>query len=394
MQTNTGSLPSLPFDRPNPLEPAEDLTRLRATAPVSRVRATTGEPAWLVTRYHDAWTVLTDRRFGLALPGMEAGGDGANDSLFQDPPGHTRLRGLVSAVFTPRRVAELRSRTAEIATELIDQVMARRPPIDLMEALAFPLPITVIGELLGVPVTEREHFRTSSDALLSIPQSSQADPGAGWENLHAQVTDLIARKRRDPGDDLLSALIAVRDTDADRLSEPELVMMAITLIMAGYVTTSVPIAVGTILLAGTGQLAHLADDPALVRTAVEEVLRFQAAVGEVARVAKEELELGGVQIRAGDKVLVSLTSANRDERRFTDPDRFDITRAHNPHLTFGHGVHHCLGAALARLELQAVFAALASRLPGIRLAIAAEELAWRRAELFGDEWPQAVPVSW
>lgn len=336
----------------------------------------------------------TDRRFRLAMPGLESGGQGSNDSLFQDPPGHTRLRRLVSAAFTPRRVAALRPRTAEIAAALIDQMMARQPPVDLMEALGLPLPITVIGALLGVPAADREHFRTWSNALMSLPLTAGADPGTGWENLSLQVSDLIAHKRAHPGDDLLSALIAVRDDETGHLSEKELVMMAVTLIPAGYLTTSIGTGAGAILLGAADQFGRLASDPAMVPSAVEEILRYQAAAGDVARVATEDLELAGVEISTGDKLLVSLTSANRDDRRFTDPDRFDIARPDNGHLTFGHGIHHCIGAALARLELQVVFAALAARLPKLHLAVPANELSWQRSELFGDEWPQAVPVSW
>ncbi|MCA1670721.1 MAG: cytochrome P450 [Actinobacteria bacterium] len=396
MTTATSSVPSLPFARPSPLEPPGELARLRAEAPVSRVHSTTGEPAWLVTRYDDARAVLSDRRFALALPGVTDAEQATNDSLFQEPPGHTRLRRLVTAAFTPRRVAGLRSRTTEIATGLVADMATRERPVELMEAFAFPLPITVIGELLGIPATERESFRAWSNALMSLPAPGGAtdDPGTGWESLSHQVRSLIARKRDHPGDDLLSALITVRDTDAERLSEAELVMMAITLIMAGYLTTSVATGLGTILLTGHDQLPRLATDPALVPTAVEEVLRFQTAGGDMARVATEALELAGVQIPAGDKVVISLTSANRDERRFADPDRFDITRTDNPHLTFGHGIHHCLGAALARMELQVVFTTLAAQLPDLRLAVRPEELAWQRSELFGDEWPQAIPVTW
>ena len=390
----TSSAPSLPFPRPNPLQPAGELGRLRAAAPVSRVIATSGEPAWLVTRYDEARAVLADRRFGLALPGLETGGDEPNDSLFQDPPGHTRLRRLVSAAFTPRRVAELRPRIAEVAAGLVEEMMTPRPPVDLMEAVGFPLPITVIGELLGVPTAERENFRAWSNALLSLPSSGGTDPGTGWAQLSAQVSDLIGRKRADPGDDLLSGLIAVRDTDADHLSEAELVMMAITLIPAGYVTTSIGAGVGTILLTAHNQLRRLTQDPGLVPGAVEEVLRYQAVAGDVARVATENVQLAGLEISAGDKVLVSLTAANRDGRRFTDPDCFDIARPDNAHLTFGHGIHHCLGAALARLELQVLVATLAARLPNLHLAVAAEELVWQRSELFGDEWLQTIPVSW
>lgn len=197
--TTTDSLPSLPFARSNPLEPADELARLRADAPVSRVRSTTGEPAWLVTRYDDARTVLGDRRLAVALPGVASGDQGVNDSLFQDPPGHTRLRRLVSAAFTAHRVATLRSRTAGAAAELVGDMAVREPPIDLMEAFAFPLPITVIGELLGIPATGREDFRSWSNALMSLPgPGGRTDQGAGWQNITDQVTDAIATSATAP----------------------------------------------------------------------------------------------------------------------------------------------------------------------------------------------------
>ncbi|MGH3492306.1 MAG: cytochrome P450 [Sciscionella sp.] len=395
MTTATDVVPSLPFARPHPMVPPSELARLRAEAPVSRVHTSAGEPAWLVTRYEDARAVLGDRRFALALPGALGGGQASNDSLFQDPPGHSRLRRLVSAAFTRRRAAGLRTRADEIAEGLVADMAAGERPVDLMRAVAFPLPITVIGELLGVPTGERDSFKGWSNALMSLPAGNGGtDPGTAWEGLSRQVGALIADKREQQGEDLLSALITVRDTEDDRLSEAELVMMAITLIMAGYVTTSVATGLGAILLTGHDQLARLAAEPALVPTAVEEVLRFQAAGGDVARVATDDLECSGVSIAAGEKVVVSLTSANRDESRFADPDRFDIARTDNPHLTFGHGIHHCLGAALARMELQAVFTGLAARLPDLRLAIRVEDLTWQRSELFGDEWPAAIPVTW
>lgn len=390
----SSQVPSLPFPRSDPMEPASQLVRLRAEDPVSRVRTATGDLGWLVTRYDDTRFVLTDRRFSLAFSGLDAGDDAHNDSLFQDPPGHTRLRQLVSRAFTPRRVAELRPRAEEIAAGLIEELAARHAPADLMEAFAYPLSITVIGELLGVPVAERERFRAWSDALMSLSGEGGQHIGAAWGSLHQQVTDLVLRKRADPGNDLLSALIDVRDQDDGRLSEEELVMMAITLIPAGYLTTATGIGLGTVLLARHSQFALLAADPLLVSPAVEEVLRYQTAAGDVARVASEDLEIGGQPIRAGEKVLISLTSANRDERRFPEPDRFDITRAENPHLTFGHGIHHCLGAALARLELQVAFTAVANRLPTLHLAVSREELSWRHSDLFGDDWLSCVPVAW
>lgn len=388
-------LPAMPFARPHPLEPPEELARLRATAPVVRVRAATGKAAWLVTRYDEARAVLADRRFGLALPGLDSAETGETGSLFQNPPGHTRLRRLVSTAFTPRRVEALRARTLEIAEGLLDVMLDRQRPVDLMEAFAFPLPITVIGELLGVPAADREHFRTWSDALLSLADSGGgSDPGAAWADLSGQVSDLIARKRERPGDDLLSALIAVRDDDADRLSDAELVMMAITLIPAGYVTTATTLASALILLTQHQVFERLAAEPALIPRAVDEVLRYQAAAGDVARVAVEDVQLADVTIRAGDKALISLTSANRDERLFTEPDRFDITRNDNAHLSFGHGIHHCLGAALARLELQVALTVLASRLPTLNPAMPLDELTWQRSDLFGDEYLTTLPVSW
>lgn len=380
---------TLPFTRPDPLTPPTELAGLRAETPICRVLATTGEPAWLVTRYADAKLVLSDRRCTLAMPGVEGGGP-ANDSIFQDPPGHTRLRRLVTAAFTPRRVAELRTRAAEAATARVAELASTEPPVDLMAALAFPVPITVIGELLGVPEDEREGFREWSDALMSIDKA--ADPVTGWQNLARQAGELIATKRANPADDLLSELITVRDNDNSSLSEPELVMMAITLIMAGYVTTSMATGIGAILLAG--HLPELAADPTLVPTAVEEVLRYQAAGGDVARVAAADLELAGQKIKSGDKLIVSVVSANRDETRFINPNQFDITRTDNQHLTFGHGIHHCLGAVLARMQLQEIFTALARQLPNLSLTTDPAALKWQRSELFGDEWPAEVPVAW
>lgn len=380
---------TLPFTRPDPLTPPVELAELRQEAPVCRVRATTGEPAWLVTRYADAKLVLGDRRFTLAMPGVEGGGP-TNDSIFQDPPGHTRLRRLVTAAFTPRRVAELRTRATEAATARVAELTSTEPPVDLMAALAFPVPITVIGELLGVPEGGREGFREWSDALMSV--DSATDPVTGWQNLAQQASGLIAAKRANPADDLLSELITVRDNDNSSLSEPELVMMAVTLIMAGYVTTSMATGIGAILLAG--HLPNLTADPTLVPTAVEEVLRYQAAAGDIARTAMEDLELAGQKIKAGDKLIVSIISANRDENRFTNSDHFDITRTDNQHLTFGHGIHHCLGAALARMQLQAIFTTLAQQIPNLRLATEPAALKWQRSELFGDEWPAEVPVTW
>lgn len=384
------TVPTLPFPRPDPLAPAPLLAHLRQEAPVCPVRSSAGEPAWLVTGYDHARAVLADRRVGLALPGLSGGDELTNMSIFQDPPGHTRLRRLVSAAFTPRQVARLRSRVEDLAAGLAGDLAAETAPFDLMEGFAYPLAVTTIGELLGVPEGERASFRQWSDALMFLGAGAVTDPATGWRRLGAQVRDLLAAKWRRPADDLLSALVAVHDQQDGRLSDRELVVMAITLIIAGYVTTSVAVGVGAMCLAG--DLGRLPRDPASTARAVEEVLRFHPAVGDAGRRAREDLDLGGVTVPAGGRIIVSLVAANRDPRRFGDPDRFDPTRADNPHLSFGYGIHHCLGAALARLELQAAFTALGARMPGLHLAVPAGRLTWNRSELFGDEWPSAVPM--
>lgn len=383
----------LPFDRRNPIEPAAELAWLRANDPIARVTATTGEPAWLVTRYDDARQLLQDRRLGLAVPGMESTEDAPSDSLFQDPPGHTRLRRLVSAGFTLRRVAEMQPRVADLACRLVDQMTTHGPPVDLMSELGRLLPITVIGELLGIPPADQTHFHAWSNELLALTDS-ESGLADGWAGLQQLITGQIASKRAAPGEDLLSALIAVRDNDAGRLSENELVMMAITLIPAGYLTTAVGTAFAVLLLSEGDNFHRIARQPSLNVTAVEELLRYQAAAGDIARIAKEDIEVSGVHIHANDKILISLTSANRDGRRFTAPDTLDIARAENPHLTFGHGVHHCLGAALARLELRSAVSALAARIPGVRPAVPLDQLTWQRSEMFGDDVLDALPVTW
>jgi cytochrome P450 len=197
-----------------------------------------------------------------------------------------------------------------------------------------------------------------------------------------------------PGDDRLSALASVHEHDTDRLSEAELVMMAGTLVSAGCVTTPVATGIGTILLGGPRQFSRLAADPARVATAVEEVLGYQAANGDLAGAACADLALAGVPVAAGAKVVVSLAAANRDPSRLPEPDHFDVTRGDNPHLSFGHGIHHCLSGAPARVKLRAVLTTLTARLPDLRVVVPPERLRWQRAKLFGDQWPETVPVTW
>jgi cytochrome P450 len=392
----TAEAPSFPFGRPSPTSPPIEYAQLRAEAPVSRVTTPWGSPAWLVTRYEDVRLVLSDLRFSPRFTGFGDVASAGDDSLLQDPPGHTRLRGLVSRGFTPRRVEELRPRIAEIATTVLDEIEEQGPPADLMNAFAFRLSITVICELLGVPVADREDFRGWADAFFAL-STADADqiPQAG-ANLHAYATQLVAAKRSAPGDDLLSALIAVRDDDASRLSEAELVTMAVTLLVAGYVATANAIGLGLVAVLEHGQLGSVGSDPARVAAVVEEILRHQS-FGGAARVANADVELSGSLIREGDMVLASVASANRDGSRFAEPDRFDPRRGETQHLAFGYGIHHCLGAALARAELQVAFALLAKRLPQLRLVRSPSELEWQSylfGNLFGDQGPRALQVTW
>jgi cytochrome P450 len=255
--------------------------------------------------------------------------------------------------------------------------MAGRDRADLVAEFAFPLPITVICELLGVPMADRESFRSWSNTVVTGMAAGQSTVGA-MQSLAGYITELIADKRRHLGDDLLSELIAVRD-GGDRLSERELVAMVFLLLIAGHETTVNLIANGAyLLLTHPDQYQRLRADLSLVPAAVEEFLRYESPVETTTpRFTAEPVEVAGVTIPAGEVVLVALSSANRDEGRFADPARFDIGRADSSHLAFGHGIHFCLGAPLARLEGQVAFETLLTRLPGLELAVPRSELAWR-----------------
>ncbi|MGH8795289.1 MAG: cytochrome P450 [Stackebrandtia sp.] len=385
---------TLPFDRPDPLRPPPAYARLRASEPVASVTSEDGRPAWLVTSYDAVAKVLSDSRFAMAPPG-EAHPD--NDTLFQDGEAHLRLRRLVSKAFTPRSVAALRPRVARLADDLVADLAASGPPADLVATLAAPLSITVIGELFGVAIDERAHFRTLADAVGAVnffDEESAAAAAAAWTDFGGYVAGLVAAKRENLGDDLLSALIAVRDADDGRLSDGELVAMASTIVGAGYMTATNAVSVGTMRLIAEGQLTGLAVcDPDQVEAAVEEVLRMQAGLtGEpFPRYAGEDLELAGVSIAAGDMVLARIEAAGHDPAHFADPDSFLPGRKSSPPLTFGHGLHYCLGAALARVEVAAALRALAVRLPGLKLQGTVDDVVWTRGV---DVGPTALHVTW
>ena len=399
----TSTRPPYPLPRRLPDEPPPELAELRADTPVVQVDVPALGPAWLVTRYEEVRQVISDPRFGPLFPGVrrESDPDGPDgdtsdpsDFLFvKDGAEHARLRRLVSGVFTARQVAGLRDRVVQLAVELVDRMAAGQRPADFVEAVAAPLPMAVISDLLGVPAADRTSFRAWSDAVLSVSAHTPEEVGQAAAELARYVAELVRAKREHPGSDLLSALIAARDEDQDRLTDRELHAMANTLLIAGYDPTVVALSRGLwVLLGDRDRYAMLAGDPARVPAAVEEILRHQAGDGDLMRVAKEDIQIDGTTIHCGQPVIASLPGANRDPGHFPDPDRFDMSRVDNPHLAFGHGPHYCLGAALSRLELQVVFDLLVRRLPGLRLAVEPAQVRWSSGLL--TRGPTALPVTW
>ncbi|MBF9131815.1 cytochrome P450 [Plantactinospora sp. S1510] len=389
-----------PFAAPDRLHLDPHYAQLRRDQPLSRVQMPFGEEAWLATRHEDVRVVLGDARFSRAL---SVGRDEPRTTprqqdlgmLAMDPPDHTRLRRLVAKAFTARRVELLRARAQQIADELVDELVKAGPPADLVEQFATPLPIQVICELLGVPFADRHNFHTWSEAIVSTTSLSGDQIQSYLENLWGYIGELVAVRRREPIDDLLGAMVRARDENEDRLTEEELVQLAAGLLAAGHETTVTQIPNFVyVLLEHPAELARLRADPGLVPSAVEELVRYVplGAASAFPRYATEDIELGGVLVRAGEPVLPSVGSANRDGEVFTDPDRLDLGRDPNPHVGFGHGAHHCIGAQLARMELQVAIHTLVTRLPGLRLAVPEPELTWKSGLLV--RGLAALPVTW
>ncbi|MTE17806.1 cytochrome P450 [Streptomyces sp. TRM43335] len=360
-----------------------------------RVRLPFGEPAWLATRYEDARLVLGDRRFSTGTarerdaPRLRKSRIGGG-ILQTDPPEHTRLRTLVAKAFTARRVEDLRPRIRALAEDLVDGMVAAGPPADLVEDFALPLPVGVICELLGVPVEDRPRFRRWSDDLLSTSGLTEREFQRSFEELRAYLADLVAQHRAHPADDLMSALIAARD-ERDRLNETELIDLCAAVLVAGHETTATQIPnFVLVLLEHPRELAELREREELIPAAVEELMRYVplGSAGSFARYATEDVRVGEVLVRAGEPVLVAIGAANRDGSHFEAPDelRFDRPRQH---IGFGHGVHHCLGAQLARAELQEALRVLLFRLPGLRLA---GDVEWKSRMLV--RGPRTMPIGW
>jgi 6-deoxyerythronolide B hydroxylase len=371
---------------------------LLAERPLPTVRFYDGRELWMLNRYADVQLALRDTRFSndptkfsdatfTTAAGVPE--DVAEyfyrNMLRLDPPDHTRLRKLVTRGFTVRRITGLRPRVQEIVDELIRDLenRASTQPVDLMAEFAYPLPLAVICELLGIPKEDRGRFREwTGDVVSNDPEIADRKPDA-YRNLMNFVIELIHERRGRPQDDLLSALVSMRDNE-DRLDDAELVSMVFLLLVAGVETTVNLIGMGTyLLLRHPDQAALLRAEPERMATATDEMLRFLAPIEVTTRYTLDDVRFGDTVIPKGSLVLVNLAAGNRDPRRFPDADTFDITRGDSGHLTFGGGVHFCLGAALARAEGEIAIGSLIRRFPELRLAVPESALAWRRAFLRG-----------
>lgn len=369
---------------------------VRSNDPIHSLKMENGRTTWLITRYEDALAILKDQRFikdfrRLLTPEQLAQAQGSIYNMLNthmlsfDQPDHTRLRALVNLSFTPRLVEQWRERIQAIADELIDAMEQHSErAVDLVDAFAFPLPIIVITEMLGVPTQDRENFREWSNALLDGAGNPEQFQTARAKILEftMYLSSLVAAKRQQPGDDLISRLI-VAEENGDRLNETELLSMIFLLLVAGHETTVNLIGNSVLaLLQHPEQKKLLRENPELIKNAVEEFLRFHSPVAiGTNRWVGEDLEFGGKRMRRGDAVLVGLAAANHDPSEFARSDELDITRKENRHLAFGMGIHYCLGAPLARLEGQIAINTLLKRLPNLRLTVPVEELVWRPSML-------------
>ncbi|WP_318306379.1 cytochrome P450 [Amycolatopsis solani] len=403
--TTTEQTPRLPFSRGNALEIAPDYEALRREAPVSRVLTPAGDPAWLITSYEAAKEVFRDRRFGRSHPAPEQASrisyaavqDGPSGDFESEEREHKRMRRMLAPAFSAPRMRALGDRIAELTDRCLDDLQAARDadpgaPVDLTDFLAFPLPVLVICELLGVPYEDREKFRGLSERIARMDGGEDAQ--AAMTEFKAYMTQLAEAKRADPQPDVISDMVAVQ-ADDPTFTDDDLARMGAGLLFAGHETTSTRIAMGTLfLLTDTARRDRFAADPeGQVAQTVEEILRLTATSGTgLLRYAHEDVEIAGTRIARGDAVLISSDAANRDAAVFADPDEFDPDRTPNVHLAFGTGAHVCIGANLARTELRTVFPKLFERFPGLRLAVGLDEIAVRTNRVAGGV--DRVPVEW
>ncbi|GAQ59518.1 cytochrome P450 [Streptomyces acidiscabies] len=385
----------LPFEQGDPLRMAARLRELQDQGTVHRVRTAMGDPAWLVTGHEHVRNLLDDDRLGRTHPTPETAAR-TDETLFNGLLGdfateaadHARIRSLLRPHFSPRIMRDLTPRVETLTARLLDDLAEHGPPVDLHATLAVPLPILVICELLGVPYEDRDRFRAWTDAAATLGDPASCE--RGMLELFGYGRELVARKRAEPGDDVISRLVATEGVPDD-----EIAGLSMALLFAGHETTVVHIGLGVLLLlTNPEQWRALVDDPSLIPGAVEELLRasVKGTGGGIPRYAREDLDIDGTAVRAGDLVLLANSSANHDPCVFPDPHRLDITRRAAGHVTFGHGGRYCQGAPVARIELGVVLGQLARRFPTLELAVEPDELTMRQNTLTGGL--AELPVRW
>ncbi|MFC9426288.1 cytochrome P450 [Streptomyces sp. NPDC056987] len=395
------AVPGFPMERAArcPFDPPPGLRDKQQEGPLAKVRLWDGSTPWLVTRYADQRTLLGDPRLSsdITRPGypsdVPVSGAGSIGFILMDDPEHSRLRRMVTAPFAVRRVEAMRPAVQKITDQLIDAMLAGPVPVDLVQAFALPLPSLVISELLGVPYGDHEFFQENSKMLINRAAAPE-ERAAASAALAGYLDGLMGEKIARPADDLLSGLVA--RIEAGELTRSEAAQMGVLLLLAGHETTANMIALGTLaLLENPDQLALLrdTDDPALVASAVDELLRYlNITHNGRRRVALADIEIAGEVIRAGEGIIVPNDIGNRDPDMFEDPDRLDIRRDARRHLAFGFGVHQCLGQTLARMELQVAYSTLYRRIPGLRQAAPMEEIPFKHdGSVYG---VYELPVAW
>ncbi|MBF6341121.1 cytochrome P450 [Nocardia abscessus] len=399
MSESLHTVTTLPTERQPgcPFDPPAELIEARRHGPISHYTFPGGKPGWLITGYDLTKSILADKRFSsrkelllhptIDYPGVEIPPAPPGEFLLMDEPQHGRYRKPLASRFTARRMRLLTERVEQVTSDHLDAMEKAGPPTDLVTAFARPIPAIMICELLGVPYADRGSFQENVESFMN-GETSDEDLIAAVTATYDYLTALVADKRANPTDDVLSDL-----TDTD-LTDEELRGMALVLLAAGFDTTANMLALGTFaLLRHPDQLAALRADPGLTDQAVEELLRYLSVAKTFMRTALEDVEIAGQTIKAGQVVIASYHTANRDPERFADPHTLDIRRRADGHLAFGHGAHLCLGAQLARVEMRVAFPALLTRFPTLRLAVPAEEVALRpeTADIYG---VKSLPVTW
>lgn len=399
MMTPTSEQPRFPMERESPYDPPPGILRLLREEPVSRVTLWDGHEAWLVTRYDDVRTLLTNpdlsadvRRPG--YPKVSAALAHFTEGLLNhmDSPEHDVYRRMLAPDFMVKRVESLRGDVEKLVDDLLDAMQTQGPPVDLVASFAFPIPALVTCSILGVPYERKDFFVQCAEAFLSGTSTAEAAAAAGRE-LHAYLGELIEAKKTASGTDTLSRMVT-EYVASGQLDETVLVTLAELLLIAGFDTTANMIALGTLtLLRHPDQLEELKADPGLWPGAVEELLRYLTITHRGRhRVATADIEVGGQLIRAGEGIIAAQDAANRDPDTFADPDVLDIHREARHHLAFGHGVHQCIGAAVARVELQVAYARLFARFPGLELAVPHDEIRFKHeSSVYG---VAELPVRW